>query len=212
MLIGIPVFENVETLDVSGPYDMFRWAGFDVELTAAKPGLVTFYKGYKFQVDVAFADAAQHYHALWVPGGETKSVSREINDPKQTYLNFVKAKAKNAGVIASVCEGSLLLAAAGLLDGYTATTHWSCINCFKERFPKVTAAQGFPRYVLDERPGSSPRLTGGGISSGLDAALKLIEILSDKQTAQKVQINTQYYPDPPVTSKIPEPLPQCGLS
>ena len=69
-----------------------------------------------------------------------------------------------------MCEGAILLAASGLLDGYLMTTHWAFIPCLT-KFPKVKVAQGFPRFVLDRN-----RLTGGGISSGLDEAFKLVEL------------------------------------
>ena len=95
--------------------------------------------------------------------------------------------------------------AAGLLDGYEATAHWEFLNCFPERFPKVKLAPGNPRFVHDRN-----RLTGGGVSSGLDTALKLIELLSGRALAETVQLHTQYYPDPPVSSVIP-PSPACPL-
>jgi transcriptional regulator GlxA family with amidase domain len=98
----------------------------------------------------------------------------------------------------------MLLAAAGLLDGYTVTTHWAFYPCMA-RFPKVTLASGYPRYCLDRT-----RLTGGGISSGLDEALMLIQLLSGTEAAQQVQRSTQYYPRPPVTSEI-TPATTCLL-
>ena len=94
----------------------------------------------------------------------------------------------------------MLLAAAGLLDNYQATTHWVFVACFPERFPKVIVAEGHPRFVLDR-----DRLTGGGISSGLDEALMLIQLSAGTVAAQDVQQSTQYYPNPPVSSSIPSP-------
>jgi cyclohexyl-isocyanide hydratase len=105
-------------------------------------------------------------------------------------------RGKNARFVASVCEGALLLAAAGLLDGYEATTHWQFIPCLKQ-FPKVKVVEGHPRFVVDRN-----RITGGGISSGLDESLKLVEMLTSYEIAQEVQRVTQYYPCPPVTSTI----------
>ena len=97
-----------------------------------------------------------------------------------------------------------MLAAAGLLDGYTVTTHWAFTNCLKDRFPKVKIADGHPRYCIDRN-----RITGGGISSGLDEALKVIELLKGTQAAQDTQRNTQYYPCPPVSSTMPDTPPAC---
>ena len=106
--------------------------------------------------------------------------------------------------ICSVCEGAILLAASGLLDDYLITTHHDFVPCLA-RYPKVKVAEGFPRFVHDRN-----RLTGGGISSGLDEAFKLVELLSDYKTAQKIQRVTQYYPCPPVASTL-TPATSCPL-
>jgi cyclohexyl-isocyanide hydratase len=121
-----------------------------------------------------------------------------MHDPKRTYLDFLITRSANARYVTSVCEGALLLAQAGLLDGYLATTHWF-IPCLKQ-FRHVKVAEGYPRFVVDRN-----RVTGGGISSGLDEALKMVELLAGYDVAQKVQQFTQYYPAPPVASVIPEP-------
>ncbi|RWD93571.1 MAG: hypothetical protein EOS39_11540 [Mesorhizobium sp.] len=105
--------------------------------------------------------------------------------------------------VCSVCEGALLLARAGLLDGHKATTHWAFVDCLR-RFPAIEVAKGHPRFVE-----SGNRLTGGGISSGLDEALHLISRLFDDQTAVEVQITTQYFPVPPVAGRIPSEMPTC---
>ena len=134
-----------------------------------------------------------------------------MGDPARVYLDFLVEQSKNVKYVCSVCEGALLLAAAGLLDGYTATTHWAFIPCLTERFKKVIVADGHPRYCLDR-----DRLTGGGISSGLDEALMLIQLLLGTAAAQSVQQTTQYYPRPPVTSEIPKadgcPVPEECVS
>jgi cyclohexyl-isocyanide hydratase len=121
-----------------------------------------------------------------------------MNGPTRTHLDFLITRSRNARFVASVCEGALLLAAAGLLDGYEATTHWQFIPCLEE-FPEVKVVEGHPRFVVDRN-----RITGGGISSGLDEALKLVELLISYQVAQGVQQVTQYYPCPPVASTMPK--------
>jgi transcriptional regulator GlxA family with amidase domain len=134
---------------------------------------------------------------LWVPGGDPGALATIMSDPKRTYLDFLVRIAADARYVCSVCEGALLLAAAGLLDGYKATTHWAFVPCLKQ-FKKVKVAKGHPRFVLDGN-----RLTGGGISSGLDEALMLIELLSSVKVAKQVQQVTQYFPKPPVKGRIP---------
>jgi cyclohexyl-isocyanide hydratase len=113
------------------------------------------------------------------------------------YIDFLITRGTKARFVASVCEGALVLAAAGLLDGYEATTHWAFVPCLKE-FTKVKVVEGHPRFVVDRN-----RITGGGISSGIDEALKLVELLSSYSVAQSVQQVTQYYPCPPVASMLP---------
>jgi transcriptional regulator GlxA family with amidase domain len=122
---------------------------------------------------------------IWVPGGDPAALKRLMTDERRRYLNFPTAQSREAKITASVCEGALLLAQAGLLDGYRATTHWAFIPCLK-RFPEICVEPGTPRFVIDR-----DRLTGGGISSGLDEALALIEMLAGTEVARSVQQTTQ---------------------
>ena len=198
MRIVIPVYDQVDTLDVCGPCEMFHWAGFQVDLVAEKPGEVRFNSGLVFQVTAGLG-SPEPADALWVPGGEPSSLARIIGeDKKSDYLKFLKDQASQSKWVCSVCEGALLLAAAGLLDGFQVTTHWAFIPYLIAYHPEVTVADGHPRFVVDRN-----RITGGGISSGLDEALKLIELLAGRETAVSVQQTTQYYPEPPVASVIP---------
>ncbi|MEA2906306.1 MAG: hypothetical protein QOI12_3693 [Alphaproteobacteria bacterium] len=206
MKIGIPVYDEVDMLDVTGPFEMFDWAEFEVELLAERSGLKRFRsRGFTFEVAKTFADGPR-YDAVWVPGGAPKALARIIGDSGRAYLHFLVDQARTARFMCSVCEGAMLLAAAGLLDGYRATTHWAFLNCFPQRFPNVIVAEGHPRFVLDR-----DRLTGGGISSGLDEALELIRLLGGDELAQDVQQSTQYYPSPPVQSDIPDTPDQCPI-
>ncbi|HEY8013302.1 MAG: DJ-1/PfpI family protein [Dongiales bacterium] len=204
MLIGIPIYDGVNVLDVTGPYEVLSWAGFDVQLFAQKPGLVACRGGISIQATGAFKQAPP-FDVLWVPGGDPDALARESGDPKRTYLDFLIRQSVHARYVASVCEGAMLLAAAGLLDGYEATTHWAFIPCLTERFRKVKVVDGHPRYCLDRN-----RLTGGGVSSGLDEALELVQLLMGTGKAQYVQQSIQYYPRPPVTSEIP-PASSCPM-
>ena len=200
MRIVMPVYDEVDILDVNGPCEMFRWVQPDLELdmVAENPGLVQFNGGYRFEVPNGLDPAPTPCDALWVPGGSPTALDRIIHDPKRTFLDFLIAQAAVSRYVCSVCEGALLLAAAGLLDGYQATTHWAFIPYLMQHYRAVTVVDGHPRFCLDRN-----RLTGGGVSSGLDEALKLIELLTDTETAESVQQTTQYYPEPPVHSEIP---------
>ncbi|CUS43893.1 MAG: DJ-1/PfpI family protein [Pseudomonadota bacterium] len=194
-IIGMPVYDSVDMLDVTGPYEMFTWAGFDVELVAAESRMHCFREGFRFEVLKTFAEASPDYAALWVPGGDPAALNVLMKD--ETYLGFLRDRAAVTPLVASVCEGAMLLAAADLLDGYEATTHWAFIPCLK-RVKGVKVVEGYPRYHLDR-----DRLTGGGISSGLDESLRLIELLKGTEAAKQVQLMTQYYPCPPVGGAIP---------
>jgi len=205
MIIGIPIYDKVDLLDVAAPYEMFNLmkqldstVEVDVCLVAEKSGSIKTRDGLTMKPQKVFADVPE-LDVLWVPGGDPSALTKLMNDRKRKYLNYLVSSTKNARFIVSVCEGAMLLAKAGLLDGYNATTHWAFIPCLKQ-FSAINVVEGYPRFVVDRN-----RVTGGGISSGLDEALKLVELLSSTATAQKVQLFTQYYPCPPVTSKIPDP-------
>jgi cyclohexyl-isocyanide hydratase len=186
----MPVYNGVNLLDVAGPMEMFSWADIETVIVASVPGQLRFMTGLEFTVDRDF-EAAGECNAIWVPGGDPPALKSIIEDASQAYLNFLRAMERKVEITASVCEGALLLAAAGLLDGYEATTHWRFLPCFAQYFPKVKLVPGHPRFHQDR-----DRLTGGGISSGLDEALKLIELLTrDRSVADAVRLTTQYYPD-----------------
>jgi transcriptional regulator GlxA family with amidase domain len=200
--IGIPVYEGVDLLDVAGPYEMFRWIpkakGIEAIVISEDGGPVTTVNGLTFNAHRSFADAGK-IDVLWVPGGDPASLSAIMKDPDGPYLSYIKAVAADATWICSVCEGAMLLAQAGLLDGYKATTHWAFVNCL-QAFPEIDVDLTNPRFVE-----CGNRLTGGGISSGLDESLRLIEILTDTETAIDVKITTQYFPMPPVGGALPPP-------
>jgi cyclohexyl-isocyanide hydratase len=203
VIIGIPIYDQVDLLDVAAPCEIFDWfkrldtsLNIKVYLIAAKPGLIKTRAGTVLKPDKLFRQVPK-LDVLWVPGGDPEALKRLMNDRTRTYLDFLITRSRRARWVTSVCEGALLLAKAGLLDGYKATTHWAFIPCLK-KFPAIKVVKGYPRFVVDRN-----RVTGGGVSSGLDEALKLVELLSSRKVAQQVQQNIQYYPRPPVASSIP---------
>jgi cyclohexyl-isocyanide hydratase len=207
MIIGIPVYQNVDLLDVAGPYEMFNWVP-DKQIQAviiSEDGCpVTSVNGVTFEAHYSFANAPA-LDVLWTPGGPVEVMNALMTAQPPTYLDYLTKVADNAKWVCSVCEGALLLAGAGLLDGHQATTHWAVIDCLRQ-FKKVEVVDGNPRFVQ-----SGNRLTGGGISSGLDEALRLIEILAGTGAALSVQSTTQYFPVPPVQGTIPA-SPPCKYS
>ena len=215
MIVGIPVYQYVDLLDVTAPHEVMRWTdGLEVRLLAQSidTPIVT-RDGFRFLATHRFADT-DDLDVLWVPGGDPDKALKPMMDGSQPdYVAFLKriapvldAKYKRTGTgfVCSVCEGALLLAAAGLLDTYRATTHWLFIPCLKN-FRQVEVADGLPRFVLDRN-----RLTGGGISSGLDESLQLVRMLKGDAAARQVQRTIQYYPDPPFPNDLTIPD-TCGF-
>ena len=203
MIIGMPVYPGVDLLDVTGPYEILSWMSIPVqiELVAKEAGDITTRNGFTFKACKSF-DNASKFDVLWVPGGSPDALNAQLKK-ESGYLDFIRSQS-SARYICSVCEGGVLLAASGLLDGYLMTTHWAFVPCLA-KYPKVKVAEGFPRFVLDRN-----RLTGGGISAGIDEALKLVELLAGYEAAQSVQRTTQYYPCPPVASEL-TPATDCPL-
>jgi transcriptional regulator GlxA family with amidase domain len=205
--IGIPIYNGVDLMDIAAPHEIFNWMGsywsqdpvaprrVQVELIAATCDTVRTRDGLILTPDTTFDQVEQYLDLLWVPGGEPDSLSAMMNDP--IYIGFLQRQADGAGYVTSVCEGALLLASAGLLDGYEATTHWAFIPCLKT-FTGIKVADGYPRFVVDRN-----RVTGGGISSGIDEALELVARISSYEIAKQVQLVTQYFPRPPFNGDIP---------
>lgn len=229
LTIGIPIYPGVDPLDVAGPVEVFSnmasevagQCAVDVVVLAQTPDPVptrAFTTGIRPPMAlVPQATFAQvpHLDVLWVPGGAIESL--EVMMKGGPYLEALKGWAPDARFVTSVCEGAMLLAAAGLLDGYRATTHWAFIPCFC-RFPEVIPVGGKqrrpPRFVIDPphpEPGAlGTRVTGAGISAGLDEALQLVVMLFGKKVAKQVQIDIQYFPDPPVRARL-KPAKSCPL-
>src|SRR3979409_616474 len=105
------------------------------------------------------------------PAGSPTLSPGLMGDPSRTYLDFLIQKAARATYVCSVCDGTLLLAAGGLLYGSEAATHWAFTRCLTDRFPRVKVVEGHPRFHLDRN-----RLTGGGVPSGLGGAHTLLEL------------------------------------
>ena len=206
MILGIPVYPGVDLLDVMGPFEMFCWVdkskGLTTLLLSEDGRAVKTGSGVTFDVHGSFAENPR-LDVAWVPGGAVSALQAMLPHPDLPYFQYLRQVAVNAKWVCSVCEGALLIARAGLLAGHEATTHWAFSNCLAQF--GVTVVPGHPRFVV-----SGNRLTGGGISSGLDEALQLIALLFGEAEAESVQLTTQYFPQPPVHGSIPK-TPACTL-
>ncbi len=205
-LIVIPVYDGVDLMDIAAPREIFGWLTVDesfhrdvkVVYVGGNEESFTTNNGVKIAIEATFNDAnVQRPNLIWVPGGSPDALEAIIDNPDSPYTAFVKSAGSQADWVCSVCEGAVLLANTGLLNGHRITTHWAFVNCFGN-YPEVTVVNGHPRYVK-----SGNRVTGGGISSALDEAFYLVELIAGKDSAIKVQQTMQYYPKPPVESVIP---------
>jgi cyclohexyl-isocyanide hydratase len=218
--IGIPIYVGVDLLDVAAPYEIFNWmkaalkdeTAVTVQLLSETKKSVLTRDGLSLSPQNVFGRTPQ-LDLLWVPGGNPDDLERMMHD--SVYIDFLRQQSKRATFVTSVCEGALLLASAGLLDGFKATTHWAFIPCLK-CYPKIKIAKGYPRFVVNKfKDAANGRtryvVTGGGISSGLDEALELVKLIAGKKIAESVQTTTQYFPEPPVKGKINRSK-KCPLS
>jgi putative intracellular protease/amidase len=188
MDIVIPLFDNFEPLDAIGPYEILAYVpGATVRFVTAEPGLVHDVLG-SMPVHVPTRyDEVERCDVLLIPGGG--SYLTMANDA--AFLAWVRRIHAGTRFTTSVCTGSLVLGAAGLLDGLTATTHWIAVADLESHGAAYT-----PERVV--RQGRI--ITSAGVSSGIDMAVQLAALLTDEVTAQAIQLYTEYDPQPPFDS------------
>ncbi len=148
------------------------------------------------QPTTTFKDCPKDLDVLFVPGGVPATMEM-MQD--QELLQFLSEQGKTAKYITSVCTGSLILGAAGLLNGYRATSHWMTMDAL----PVLGAIPTKGRVVIDRN-----RITGGGVTAGMDFGLLLIGILRNREYAQAVQLYLEYDPDPPFNAGSPSKAPK----
>lgn len=188
--VGIPIYPTFDSLDVLGPFQTFTFAGLDRYLVAATCDAVESFEGVHILPDKTF-DNCPRLDVLLVPGSsDPVSVLKAGHPGGNAYLDFLIRQAAKAQLVCSVCTGALLLGGAGLLNGHLATTHWAFKDVLK-LFPGVAVVDDYRRYVQ-----SGNRITGAGISSGLDAALYIVSLLCGAGVARQGQLAMQYNPQP----------------
>ena len=191
MLIGFVLYPEVTALDVVGPFEVLaRLPESSVRFVGARRGPVQAQHGLSLHVDTPYEECPQ-LDVLCVPGGPGQMACME----DAPLLRFLGAQAVGARWITSVCTGSLILGAAGLLQGYRATTHWRYMECLRD----LGAVPVHKRVVADRN-----RLTGAGVSAGLDLGLFLSALLAGEQAAQTIQLQLEYDPQPPFHAGAPE--------
>jgi cyclohexyl-isocyanide hydratase len=188
-VIGIVLYPNVTLIDLANPQAALHpfcdthllWKTLDPVPTDA---------GYSVVPTATFAECPERLDALLVPGGLGTNDAMQDDE----ILAFLKCRGADASYITSVCSGSLILGAAGLLDGYKAATHWAFYDALKA----MNVESVHERVVKDGN-----RITGGGVTAGLDFGLTLLAKLAGEGTARLAQLLLEYDPQPPYNSGNP---------
>ncbi|MEQ0582052.1 DJ-1/PfpI family protein [Pantoea dispersa] len=182
--IGLLLFPALTQLDLTGPFEVFaRAPDTKVHLIWKNLELVVSDRGMAIQPTTTF-DACPALDIICIPGGPG-----QINLMKdEEVLSFIRAQSKQAKLVTSVCTGSLVLGAAGLLEGYKATTHWASLD----QLALLGAEPVNERVVRDRN-----RITGAGVTSGIDFALSVVSEMFGPDIAQNIQLHMEYDPAPP---------------
>ncbi|RXG88467.1 DJ-1/PfpI family protein [Bradyrhizobium zhanjiangense] len=192
--IGLLVFPRVTQLDFTGPLQVFAAVpGAKLHLIWKRIEPVPSDSALIVTPTTTFADCPQ-LDVICVPGG--RGTDDLLND--EEVLEFLRRQAEGAKYVTSVCTGSLALGAAGLLKGYRAATHWSAM----ELLGRFGATPIKTRVCVDRN-----RVTGGGVTAGIDFALTLVSILIDRTTAEAIQLGLEYNPAPPFNAGSPDTAP-----
>ncbi len=192
--IGLVIFPKVTQLDLTGPVQVFSSVpGAKMHLIWKRIEPVVSDSVLTLTPTITFADCPQ-LDVICVPGGVGSD--EMVNDAE--VLDFLRRQAVAAKYITSVCTGSLVLGAAGLLRGYRATTHWSAMD----HLTPFGATPVKTRVCIDRN-----RITGGGVTAGIDFALTLVSIMVDRQTAEAIQLRLEYNPAPPFNAGSPDTAP-----
>ena len=188
--IGVLVFPGITQLDATAPCEIFSsLPGASLHLIARDRTPITLEFGLAFNPTATYADPLE-LDVLCVPGGFGVNALMEDD----ACLDFLRRTSERARFLTSVCTGALVLGAAGLLRGYRATTHWLSLE-FLESFGAIPVAE---RVVTDRN-----RITGGGVTAGIDLALTVAAELVGRAAAEKTQLYVEYDPAPPFASGTP---------
>ena len=192
--IGFLLFPRFTQLDLTGPYEILsRMPGGQLHLVAKTLDPVRSDRGLQIVPTTTLA-ACPPLDLVCVPGGP--GTNDTLTD--QEILDFLRRTAVSARYVTSVCTGSLTLGAAGLLKGRRAACHWLSRDMLR-RFGAEPVAE---RVVIDGK-----FISGGGVTAGIDFALKVVEQLHGREMAEAIQLAVEYDPQPPFDTGSPERAP-----
>lgn len=196
---GLLVFPRITQLDMTGPLQVFSsLPGAEVHLVWKRIETVPSDTVLTITPTTTFAGCPQ-LDVICVPGGYGTDALMADDE----VLDFLRRQAEGAKFVTSVCTGSIVLAAAGLLDGYRAATHWSA----REVLPVFGVETSRERVCIDRN-----RITGGGITAGIDLGLTVVAELLDRAAAEAIQLRMEYNPAPPFDAGSPETAPPAVLA
>ncbi|MCB1547613.1 MAG: DJ-1/PfpI family protein [Hyphomicrobiaceae bacterium] len=197
--IGLLLFPNLTQLDLTGPFEAFaRIPGAKVHLVWKRREAVTSDVGLPIMATATLEDCPK-LDVICVPGGP--GMNDLLLDDE--VLAFVRRQGETARYVTSVCTGALVLGAAGLLKGYRAATHWASMD-----FLAAFGATPVKTRVCVDRN----RITGGGVTAGIDFGLLIASLIADRQTAERIQLYMEYNPDPPFTAGSPDTAPPAVVA
>lgn len=192
--VGALIFPRMDQIDLTGPYAVLcRMPNTSVKLLWKDTNVVRDHKGLGLVPDATLADAGD-LDVLLVPGGPGQEALME----DEAVLSFIRTHAATAKCLFSVCTGSLICGAAGLLKGRRATTHWASIHLLKY-FGAETANE---RVVID-----GTLVSAAGLTAGIDGALTVASLLRGEEAAKTIQLDIQYAPEPPFDTGLPDKAP-----
>ncbi len=188
--IGILIFNEVEVLDFTGPFEVFSIArhigsdqkAFNVSTIAQRKEMIKARNGLKVYPDYCFDDTP-HFDILIIPGGYG---AEKIEIHNKEVINWIENRMENVDIMASVCTGAFLLAESGLLDGKKATTHWMDIDRLEKEYSKIKVQRDVK--FVDE--GSI--ITSGGISAGINMSFHIIQRLLGVEVAKATSRRMEY--------------------
>jgi putative intracellular protease/amidase len=197
MQIAILLYDRFTALDAIGPYEVLsRLPDTSVVFVAGQAGPVSTDSRMLTLVAEASLAAVPHPDIVLVPGGPGQATGPQM-EPGPVH-DWLRAADQHSSWTTSVCTGSLILAAAGLLTGRTATSHWLAL----ERLTELGAEAVSKRVVIDGK-----YITGAGVSAGIDMALELAGRIAGRGTAEAIQLMIEYDPHPPYSAGSPQTAP-----
>ena len=191
--IGILVYDGYNTLDAMGPYHtLSELMGVKIFFVARQKGMVKNQRGLQIKVDTSFAEV-KNLDILVIPGGALETF---MQTKDTTTLNWIKAIDKESKYTTSVCTGSWILGATGLLNGKNATSNWyraeEMMSLYGAQYKKA-------RWVKDGK-----YWTSAGVSAGIDMSLAIIDDLMGRRYTEAVMLDLEYDPNPPYQAGVPE--------